>query len=326
MKRPFLSVASFYAVGILAGSLLAVPLLTLFAASFAVLAFALLFARFRPLLLALLLLFAGWTNLRLRTAVLAPDDLRHLLGPRPEIVTLRGALIQSPRVTILQRRDRDIERSLALVRVAKIQRKNHWQPASGKLIVATPAPLGTNYFSGEPIQVFGVIARPPAPLAPGLFDYRNYLAVRGIYFELKTGSVADWRLPAPHPARPPMNDRFMAWAHRALAAGLPPDQSQRLLRAMSLGWRTAFTGDVGDPFLRAGTMHLFAIDGLRIALLAAMFVAVLRAVRLSRAWCGALAAPLIWFYTAATGWEPSAVRASIMMSIVLAGWALKRPV
>ena len=72
-------------------------------------------------------------------------------------------------------------------------------------------------------------------------------------------------------------------------------------------------------------MHLFAIDGLRIALLAGMMVALLRAVRLSRAWCGAVAVPVIWFYTAATGWEPSAVRASVMMTIVLGGWALKRP-
>ena len=55
---------------------------------------------------------------------------------------------------------------------------------------------------------------------------------------------------------------------------------------MTLGWRTAFTGDIGDPFLRAGTMHLFAIDGLRIALISGMLVALLRVLQVSRAWCG----------------------------------------
>jgi ComEC/Rec2-related protein len=94
---------------------------------------------------------------------------------------------------------------------------------------------------------------------------------------------------------------------------------------MTLGWRTAFTGDIGDPFLRAGTMHLFAIDGLRIALIAGMLVALLRVLQVSRAWCGLVAIPAIWFYTAATGWESSAIRASVMMTIVLGGWALKRP-
>ncbi|HZL13283.1 MAG TPA: ComEC/Rec2 family competence protein, partial [Verrucomicrobiae bacterium] len=98
-----------------------------------------------------------------------------------------------------------------------------------------------------------------------------------------------------------------------------------LLWAMTLGSRTAFSGDIGDPFLRAGTMHLFAIDGLRIALIAGMLVALLRVLQISRAWCGAIAIPAIWFYSAATGWESSAIRASVMMTIVLGGWALKRP-
>ena len=94
---------------------------------------------------------------------------------------------------------------------------------------------------------------------------------------------------------------------------------------MTLGWRTAFTGDISEPFLRAGTMHLFAIDGLRIALISGILVALLRVLQVSRAWCGLVAIPLIWFYTAATGWESSAIRASVMMTIVIGGWALKRP-
>jgi ComEC/Rec2-related protein len=72
-------------------------------------------------------------------------------------------------------------------------------------------------------------------------------------------------------------------------------------------------------------MHLFAIDGLRIALISGMLVALLRVLQVSRAWCGIVAIPAIWFYTAATGWESSAIRASVMMTIVIGGWALKRP-
>jgi ComEC/Rec2-related protein len=72
-------------------------------------------------------------------------------------------------------------------------------------------------------------------------------------------------------------------------------------------------------------MHMFAIDGLRIALLSGMIVdtapRAARVARVVRRDCR----PAIWFYTAATGWEPSAVRASVMMTIVLGGWALKRP-
>ena len=168
-------------------------------------------------------------------------------------------------------------------------------------------------------------ARPPPPLADGLFDDRNYLQTRGIFYELKTSSASDWQLRPPILSTPPLTDRFLRWSKHTLALGLPEDQSLRLLWAMTLGWHTAFTGDIGDPFLRAGTMHLFAIDGLRIALISGILVALLRVLRVSRGWCGAIAIPAIWFYTAATGWESSAIRASVMMTIILGGWALKRP-
>jgi len=72
-------------------------------------------------------------------------------------------------------------------------------------------------------------------------------------------------------------------------------------------------------------MHLFAIDGLRIALVSGILITLLRVLRLSRAVCGLLCIPALWFYTAATGGEPSAIRASVMMTIVIGGWALNRP-
>ena len=176
------------------------------------------------------------------------------------------------------------------------------------------------------MEITGVIARPPPPLAEGLFDYRDYLQTRGIFYQLKTSSTNDWQLGAPSLTRPPLTDRFLNWSKRTLALGLPvEDEPLRLLWAMTLGWRTAFTGDISEPFLRAGTMHLFAIDGLRIALISGMLVALLRVLQVSRAWCGIVAIPVIWFYTAATGWESSAIRASVMMTIVIGGWALKRP-
>ncbi|MGH8024518.1 MAG: ComEC/Rec2 family competence protein, partial [Limisphaerales bacterium] len=183
-----------------------------------------------------------------------------------------------------------------------------------------------NFLGGQAVEVSGTIARPPPALAQGLFDDRNYLQTRGIFYELRTRSVRDWELRQPVLPEPPLTDRFLEWSGQVLALGLPRDQTQRLLWAMTLGWRTAFTGDVGAPFLQAGTMHLFAIDGLRIGLISGILVALLRVLQVSRGWCGAIAIPVIWFYTAATGWESSAVRASLMMTIVLGGWALKRPV
>ena len=326
MKRPLVAVVSCYTIGLLLGAAGQPPLTALFAAAFVLLALALALKKLRPFLIWPLVVLAGWTNLSSRTVIVSPDDLRTLLGNDAAIVTVRGALIETPHLKIVERDDQEIEHSLAKVRVTEIRRGENWQTASGSIIVSTPSPLPENYFAGQPVEVSGVIARPLPPLADGLFDYRDYLQTRDIYYQLKTESTNDWRLRPPILSKPPLTDRFLSWSKRTLALGLPAeDQPLRLLWAMTLGWRTAFTGDISEPFLRAGTMHLFAIDGLRIAILSGMIVTLLRVMRLSRAWCGLIAIPTIWFYTAATGWEPSAIRASVMMTVVLGGWALKRP-
>ena len=54
------------------------------------------------------------------------------------------------------------------------------------------------------------------------------------------------------------------------------DDSVRLLWAMTLGWRTSLNGEVALPFMRSGTMHVFAISGLHIALIVGILVQLLR--------------------------------------------------
>jgi ComEC/Rec2-related protein len=326
MKRPLVLAVAYYAAGLLLAGVFQPPVAALFFVSFVVLALAFDLEKFRPVLIAILLALAGWTNLAVHTAVISPTDLRALIGNETEIATVRGILIQTPQLKISEHDGQPTEHSLAQVQVAEIRRDDNWQPAPGQIVVTTPSALPENFFAGQSIEISGVISRPPLPLAEGLFDDRDYLQTRGIYYELKTESTNDWRLRAPIFPKPPLTDRFLTWSKRTLAIGLPvEDEPLQLLWAMTLGWRTAFTGDIGDPFLRAGTMHLFAIDGLRIALISGMLVALLRVLQVSRAWCGIVAIPAIWFYTAATGWESSAIRASVMMTIVLGGWALKRP-
>jgi competence protein ComEC len=326
MKRPLVAVVSCYTIGLLLGEAFQPPLIALFVISFFVLVLVLASGKVRPNFIWPLLALAGWTNLASRIAVVSPNDLRALLGNEPAIITARGVLTETPHLKIADRDGQATEHALARIRVTGLRRSESWQPAAGEIIVTTPSALPENYFAGQSVEISGVIARPPPPLADGLFDYRDYLATRGIYYQLKTGSTNDWRILEPHLSKPPLTDRFLNWSKRTLALGLPvEDEPLHLLWAMTLGWRTAFTGDISEPFLRAGTMHLFAIDGLRIALIAGMLVALLRVLQVSRAWCGLVAIPVIWFYTAATGWESSAIRASVMMTVVLGGWALKRP-
>ena len=275
-----------------------------------------------------LLAVVGWVNMARHEAMVSPWDMRSIVAGKSELVTLRARLMEAPTLRVFVRDEKESWRAHALVEVAAIQRSAEWQTASGLVAVVTPGVLASNYFTGRTVELTGILRAPPGPPAEGLFDYRAFLAWQGIYFQLHCADTNDWRLiaPANSQAEPPLADRFLAWSQRTLARGLPvEDEELRLLWAMTLGWKTALTDEVSEPFMRSGTMHIFAISGLHIALIAGILVAVLRAAQLPRGACGAIIVPVIWFYTAATGWQSSAIRSTIMMSVIIVGWSVRRP-
>jgi hypothetical protein len=85
--------------------------------------------------------------------------------------------------------------------------------------------------------------------------YGRFLVKRRVCF---TETRADWRLLDAGLTRP-LCDRFLQWARATLARGLPEeDEALRLIWAMTLGWKPALTNQVYEPFMRSGTMHIFA--------------------------------------------------------------------
>ncbi len=326
MNRPLAGVVTGYAGGILLGYYYQPAPALLWCLALLAGLLALGGRRFPTASLSLFAIICGWANLVSHTACLAPDDLRRLLTEQPTALTVRGLLVEAPRVKVVQRKGTETDHTQATVEVTDWRRADGWQPASGRVMATAPTALDARFFPGQRVEVAGVVAPPSPPVAEGLLDYRAYLANQGIYYLLTTRSTNDWHLAPDALKEAPLTQRFMTWSRQTLALGLPAlDEPLRLIWAMTLGWRTAFAGDLADPFLQAGTMHLFAIDGLRIALVSGMIVTLLRVLQLPRAGCGLVCLPVIWFYTAATGWEPSAVRASVMMTLIILGWVWRRP-
>ena len=323
MKRPLVIVALLYGSGLLLGDNFHLPLPGLFAMAFALLIAALLSPR--NLFLWPLIVLTGWINLAWRTDVLSPHDLRLQMSKGSEYVSLRGELEATPSHRVFEMDDEESWRTLAQINVAQILQAGEWRPAVGKVMISTPGILDTNFCAGQKTEVTGVIQSPRNPLAPGLFDYRTYLKRQEIYYQVAAASTNDWKTIGAL-QKPPLADRCINWAQDQLSKGLgSEDEPLRLVWAMTLGWKTALTDEVSEPFMKSGTMHVFAISGLHIALISGILIALLRVVQLPRSLCGIIAIVLVWFYTAATGWQPSAIRSTVMMTIIVGGWALRRP-
>ncbi len=294
-------------------------------------AFALLFlfpiwANARRVLVCALVVLTGWINLAQRTAILSPDDLRTCYGDTHESTTVRGVLRETPYHRVHEKKGEDTWNSMVQIEVSEIRIKNqNWQPASGRIMASAMGILPDEFFAGRSVEVKGALVPASGPVAEGLFDYRKYLDYQGIHYQLRADKIEDWRITS-GPATAPLADRFCTWARKTLAIGLPvEDESLRLEWALTLGWKAALTEEVSEPFIRAATYHIFAVDGLRIAIVSGILLTLLRIFRVPRVYCGLIAVPFIWFYAAMTGWPASAIRAIVMIMVVFGGWALNRP-
>ncbi|MCC7299759.1 MAG: ComEC/Rec2 family competence protein [Verrucomicrobia bacterium] len=100
----------------------------------------------------------------------------------------------------------------------------------------------------------------------------------------------------------------------------------QLLRAMLLGYRQDIPPDLYQLFTRTGTLHIFAISGQHVVILAAIFIAGLKIFGISRPRWGLWLLPVLFLYIFTTGLQPSALRALAMAAVFfVAPFAGRRP-
>lgn len=100
---------------------------------------------------------------------------------------------------------------------------------------------------------------------------------------------------------------------RYLAAGISDFPAEvGIYQSLILGYRWGLTREAQDIFAATGTIHIFAISGSHVVIIAGLIIFLLRAVRLSRVYWILALAPLLSAYTVAVGGQSSAVRACLM--------------
>src|SRR5437667_1686332 len=118
-----------------------------------------------------------------------------------------------------------------------------------------------------------------------------------------------------------------AWMQNALCRGLEnAPEVQNFLSGIVLGLRHQTPEEIEEPFQQTGTLHLFAVAGLHVGIVARLLWVLAMVARLSRKWATALIIPLLLFYAAITGLHVSSIRAAVMSSILLGGFFFERKV
>ena len=124
---------------------------------------------------------------------------------------------------------------------------------------------------GDEIRLQGMIEPIPPARNPGVFDLRGYLARRDVYqgiFARYPDEVAILEKGGGSLLQRSAT-RSRKWMEATMARGLDdsPDVVA-LINGMALGIRHDSPNDIEEPFQQTGTLHLFAVAGLHVGIIA----------------------------------------------------------
>ena len=318
-RQPFVGLSLMAATGIVFADGLPFSGAVLTALTF-VLALCIVIVARRPILLVTYAIVGiGFSLLHnLETSITEGQQLADELGSRPRVVTAIGCVITEPKIA-------PSGFATFLLKLKSIEFEGRKQSAYAVWQVRWK---GTSEF-GDELKLFGIAEVIPPPRNPGEFDMRAYLArhdVRRLLFVRYAEDGALIRHGGGNPIlRLAQNSR--SWMQKALCRGLENSpEVQNFLSGIVLGLRHETPEDIEEPFQQTGTLHLFAVAGLHVGIVAALLWMLAMIARLSRKWAAALIVPLLLFYAAVTGLHISSVRAAIMSSILLGGLFFERKV
>lgn len=172
---------------------------------------------------------------------------------------------------------------------------------------------------GTIVAVNGIFSA--VPRDPPLNSFDGYLASAGIDFRLARGRLRAVEQPAPPYYR--FCARALSRLSALLGAGVESKRPELVgvFRAMLLGQQQELSDEQTTRFRQSGTMHVFSISGLHIAVIAAATNALLALLRLPRWVRLAVGLAALWLYVDLTGGAPSAIRAFVMVAFVQLGLA-----
>jgi len=279
------------------------------------------------LLLAVAATAASWHHCR--WFLFADDDLGHFARADAQPTCVEAIAIESARVVPAPAPDpmRPIplgDRSQLEVELTGVRDGVDWQEVSGRARLSVDGHL-PDVSAGDRLRIFAQLSAPRAALNPGQFDYAEHLRADRHRSLIQTRfpecvsvvarghNWGPWRLidgARSHGNR--LLQRYLDKRRWALAA------------AVLLGAREQIDTDRKQAFMQTGTIHLLAISGLHVGILAWSLLWVMRRAPIPRGWAVLAVACFTVFYALLTDARPPVIRATILVLVVCVSLYLNR--
>ena len=236
-------------------------------------------------------------------------------------VTVQGRILRSYGVGGASARQSD----LAVSRVALVDGSRVWE---APCVLRVLHPAGQPLPSGDLCRMEGLLRPLAAPLNEAEFDTRDFALRSGIVANLAATRVESlsksWLATLPRRLRDGAEMCRQSIRER-LSRGLEHKPEElSVIQAMVLGSSEETDPRIEDAFRRSGTLHVFAVSGLHVSLVCVIFYQLLRVLGLRRGHRLLVLVTLVFGYAYLTGWRPSAARAALMITVLIASSVVQR--
>jgi len=180
---------------------------------------------------------------------------------------------------------------------------------------------------GDEVKFTARAARPDSPRNPGGMDYRSWLERRGMHTIFRVDPAVPGEVLAHDRGNPVIafSMRAREAARRMLSIDLEgsPDVIGTI-QGICLGITDGAPEGFTEEFRFTGTMHLFAVSGLHIGMVAVILWFLLMMLRVPRGVAVALSVSVLFFYVTVTGCKDGSLRAATMVSLLMLGLVIFR--
>lgn len=198
---------------------------------------------------------------------------------------------------------------------------NHLTTICGYPVYFSVEVDGHSIDRGDRFSARGVLSYLPSQKTPSLFE--NYLIGQSIPLTFTRGYLTAL------PVRGNQLERIVAHLRKkainTLGISLEEYGEERsIYLGMILGIKGELSAENKSLFLKTGTLHLFAISGLHVGIIAVTLASIFLVLRIPRQASVILGLSLLFVYVEVTGASPSAIRAFAMTAFFWIGKSVAR--
>lgn len=279
----------------------------------------------------LMLLTLGGLRLNSFLYVRAVDNIARFCRAESQPARLLGVLSSEVELIEAERGPRippwmELDVSRFILKVEQIGDGAEWISTSGTVRVDLGGHL-VHARIGDRIDILGQINRAQPNQNPGGFNFATYLQRQGI----------DALLRAEHPQAVQVLGRDNAWIwplrqfrdsiraeSRSLFTQNLSKKTNPLALSLLLGDRSLLNDELRDRFVESGTMHLLAISGLHVGILAGLLAFLCRLFGVSARTAAVTVVLVVGLYALLTNHRPPVLRATLLVTVVCIGVTERR--